>query len=103
MSKRINLEPNLSFESISAAKTHFERILNDTAIDMRVTAQEFTTLKALYEEYCRKTNWGRPSPPAAFHPVYERGPGYTTRCFGITFEDGSGRFSLDKALRAIAA
>lgn len=34
---------------------------------------------------------------------YDRGPGYTTRCFCVTFEDGTtGHFSMDKALRAIA-
>jgi hypothetical protein len=44
-----------------------------------------------------------PRPAATFQPVHERGPGFTTRCFGVTYEDGStGRFSIHKALSAIA-
>ena len=37
-------------------------------------------------------------------PHADRQPGYTTRCYGVTFEDGTtGNFSMEKALRAIAA
>jgi hypothetical protein len=104
MAKSIDLGNGLSFASITAGKAHFEPVLKNTALDSHVTAKEFEELKSLYEEYCRKTNWPLSSPPAAFYPTYERGAGYTTRCFGIKFEDGStGRFSLDKALTAVAA
>jgi hypothetical protein len=101
--KSINLGPGLSFANISVGKDHFGPILKNTAIDAHVTDQEFNELRILYAEYCRKTNWPMKSPPAAFYPMYDRGPGYTTRCFGVKFQDGStGRFSLDKALSAVA-
>lgn len=49
------------------------------------------------------TGWGLQSPPVSFYPTHDRGPGYTTRCFGVTFEGGTTRnFSMDYALRAIA-
>jgi hypothetical protein len=103
MSKKIDLGNGLKFDSISMGKAHFEPILKNTAIDEHVTNQKFNELKILYEEYCRKTNWPMKSPPAAFYPMYDRGPGYTTRCFGIKFQDGStDQFSLDKALSAVA-
>jgi hypothetical protein len=103
VSKSINLGNGLMFTSISAGKVHFESILKSTAIETDVAANEFNELKALYEQYCTKTNWPLNSPPTAFYPTYERGPGYTTRCFGIRFQDGStGRFSLDKALSEVA-
>jgi hypothetical protein len=101
--KAINLGGNLRFDSVSSGKTHFDKILKDTPMDTHVTPQEFNELRALYEAYCRKTNWPLNSPPAAFYPTYERGAGYTTKCFAVRFDDGSeGRFSLDKALRAVA-
>jgi hypothetical protein len=103
VSKSIDLGGGLRFASIGAGKQHFERILKSTALGQHVTAQEFDELKTLYDGYCRATNWTLVSPPTAFFPQNERGPGYTTRCFGIKFEDGStGRFSLDKALSAVA-
>lgn len=102
-SKKVDLGGNLKFESVAAGKAHFDKILKDTAIGAHITVQEFREIKALYEEYCRKTNWPLSSPPVAFYPMHERGPGYTTRCFGVEFKDGSkNRFSLDKALSAVA-
>jgi hypothetical protein len=103
VSKMIDLNNGLQFESISAGKIHFEKILKETSLGTHVTGQEFRDISALYEAYCNKTNWPLGSPPVAFFPMHERGKGYTTRCFGVTFEDGStNRFSLDKALSAAA-
>ena len=103
MVKHINLGSGLDFESITAGKTHFEPILKDTPLGTHVTPQEFAQINALYEAYCKKTNWPINSQPAAFFPMHDRGKGYTTRCFGVAFKDGStGRFSLDKALSAVA-
>jgi hypothetical protein len=103
MVKSVDLGNGLKFESISSGKTHFENILKETALGTHVAAQEFNELNALYEAYCAKTEWPISSPPAAFFPKHETGKGYTTRCFGIKFEDGStDRFSLDKALSAVA-
>jgi hypothetical protein len=102
-SKNIDLGNGLKFESITAGKMHFEPILKDAALGKHFAGQEFQDIKALYDAYCRETGWLVASPPAAFFPKHEGGPGYTTRCFGIEFDDGSsGRFSLDKALSAVA-
>jgi hypothetical protein len=77
--------------------------LNATQLGQHIIGQDFQDIYALYTAYCRATNWQVPSPPAAFFPKNESGVGYTTRCFGIEFQDGTiGRFSLDKALSAAA-
>ena len=103
MVKSIDLGNGLKFESISPGKNHFEKILKETALGTHVATQEFNEINALYEAYCTKTNWPIGSPPAAFFPISERGRGYATRCFGVEFKDGStNRFSLDKALSAVA-
>jgi hypothetical protein len=103
VSKDINLGDGLKFESISAGKKHFEPILKNAALGKHFAGQEFQEIKALYDAYCRKTNWVVKSPVAAFFPKNEIGKGFTTKCFGIQYEDGStDRFSLDKALSAVA-
>jgi hypothetical protein len=103
VNKSIDLGNGLKFASITTGKMHFDSILKDTALGAHVAPLEFTQINDLYEAYCRKTDWPINSPPAAFFPMHERGKGYTTRCFGVAFKDGStGRFSLDKALSAVA-
>jgi hypothetical protein len=104
MNKNIDLGNGLKFENIGAGKKHFQKILKDTALGTRVTSQEFSEIKALYEAYCRNTSFPVSSPAVAFLPVHESGVGYTRKCFGIEFKDGStSRFSIDKALSAIAS
>ena len=101
--KKIDLPPPLDFPSITEGEKHFGKILDDTPIDQHVTSREFDELKILYEAYCAKTNWSLPSPPKAFFPTYERQKGFTTKCFGVEFQDGKkDRFSLKKALSAVA-
>jgi hypothetical protein len=103
VSKSIDLGGGLKFESITAGKRYFEKSLKETELGKHIVGQEFQDINALYEAYCRKTQWVLSSPPAAFFPKLESGNGYSTRCFGIKFEDGStDRFSLDKALSAVA-
>ncbi|SDH44321.1 hypothetical protein SAMN05216338_100999 [Bradyrhizobium sp. Rc2d] len=101
--KAIDLGPNLEFDSISSAKSYFGAMLKDAPLDADVPAGQFQALKHLYEEYCKRTNWPVPAAPAAFYATHERAKGYTTKCFGVRFQDGSvTRFSLDKALSAVA-
>src|SRR2546423_1914733 len=103
VAKKVDLGPGLQFPSIAEAKNYFGKILKDTPINQHVTKQEFDALKPLYEKYCSKTSWPVPFPPRAFFPTHQQQKGYTTKCFGIEFEDGSrDRFSLDKALTAVA-
>jgi hypothetical protein len=103
VSKKIDLGPNLQFESISEGRTFYGKILSDTPLNQPIANTEFDALKLLYEAYCAKTNWPIPSPPKAFFPRYEQQKGYTTKCFGIEFQNGKkDRFSLDKALAAVA-
>src|SRR6266545_778042 len=102
VSKRINLNNGLQFDSISAGKAYFEKILKGTPLGVPVAGNEFKDLNSLYELYCKKTSWPLSSRPAAFFPMHEKGKGYTTKCFGVRFEDGStNRFSLDRALSAV--
>jgi hypothetical protein len=101
--KKIALSSGLEFESITEGKAYFDKILKATPIDQHVTQTEFDALKLLYEAYCAKTDWPMPSRPKAFFPTYEQQKGYTTTCFGIEFQNGERtRFSLDKALSAVA-
>jgi hypothetical protein len=101
--KKVDLGPNWNFPSIAEALTYFDNILKATPIDQRVADVEFSALKLLYETYCAKTDWPMPSPPKAFFPTHEKQKGYTTKCFGVEFQDGkTGRFSLGKALTAVA-
>jgi hypothetical protein len=103
VAKKVDLGNGLKFASIAEGRTHFDKILKATPLNQRVTSTEFNDLKLLYEAYCAKTNWPMPSPPKAFFPTHVQQKGYTTKCFGIEFESGkTDRFSLDKALTAVA-
>jgi len=103
MIKKVELADDLKFDSIAQARIYFRNILNSTDLNQPVSAGEFESLRRLYEAYCIKTGWPINSSPKSFFPKHEQGTGYTTKCFGIEFEDGTnGRFSLDKALSAVA-
>ena len=104
VSKTVDLGNGLKFNTIGDAKKHFADILDSKVLEQRFSGQNYNEVAALYEAYCKKTNWPIPSPVAGFFPKYERGKGFTTKCFGIEFLDGSiDRFSLDKALSAVAS
>lgn len=104
MAKSVTLSTGRTFPTVTAAKGHFAEILNGQELKQAFSGDEFADIQAIYIAYCAKTDWPLPSAPASFYPMHDRGPGYTTRCFGVTFEDGTtGNFSMDKALRAIAA
>ena len=103
MVKKIELADDLKFESISQARIYFRNILNSTDLNHHVSEGECLSLRRLYEAYCDKTAWPIESPPKSFFPKHEKGNGFTTKCFGIEFEDGThGIFSIDKALTAVA-
>ena len=98
--KSIDLGPGLQFSSITAGRAHFKPILDATPIGQYATPQQFAELKVLYEAYCTNTSWPLPSPPVGFGTMLEQ---FETKCFSVEFADGSkGRFSLDKALSAVA-
>lgn len=104
MAKSVTLSTGRTFPTVTAAKEHFAQILNGQELKKTFSGEDLADIRAVYADYCAKTGWASPSAPASFHPTYDRGPGYTTRCFGVMFEDGTtGNFSMDKALRAIAA
>lgn len=104
MAKSVSLRTGRTFATVKAAKEYFSRILDGRELKQEFGGDERADIRAAYEDYCAKTGWELPSPPASFYPTHDRGPGYTTWCFGVTFEDGTtGNFSMDKALRAIAA
>ncbi|AYG64041.1 hypothetical protein [Rhizobium jaguaris] len=103
MAKSVSLETGRTFATITSAKQHFAPMLDRNDLKQPFSGGDLADIAALYRDYCAKTNWPLPSSPTSFYPTYERDEGYTTRCFGVTFANGSiGRFSLDKALRAIA-
>lgn len=103
MTKSVSLETGRNFPTITRAKKHFAPMLERNDIKQPFSGEDLADIAALYRDYCVRTNWPLPSPPTSFYSTHERNKGYTTRCFGVTFADGStGRFSLDKALRAVA-
>lgn len=102
-SKQVYLGSDLKFDSITTARLYFRNVLNSTTVNEYVSKDECRNLTRLYEAYCAGTDWPITSPPVAFYPVDEKGPGYTTKCFGVEFADGTKqRFSLDKALTVAA-
>lgn len=103
MVKLVTLSNGREFPSVSAATEHFARILKSRELKEAFSGEDLVDIRTAYADYCAKTNWTLASAPALFYPTHDRGPGYTTRCFGVTFEDGTtGNFSMTKALRAIA-
>ncbi|MFH1344392.1 MAG: hypothetical protein ABIL01_24815 [Pseudomonadota bacterium] len=104
MSKRVHLGSGLDFATIASAKAHFDPIRSNSPLDVDVAASHYVELKALYEEYCRKTDYSVTSPVISFYPTMEKRNGGYTRCLGVRFQDGSKTtFSLDKALSAVAS
>ncbi len=103
MPKSVKLATGLQFGSISEGIKHFTRMLEAHELQLSFTGEDAAHIRAAFEAYCVRTDWPLPSPPASFYPTRDRGPGYTTRCYGVTFENGTTeRFSMAKALRAIA-
>jgi len=103
MAKSVALTTGKSFKTVTLAQQYFARILESRELKTAFEGDDLADVRAAYVGYCSATNWTLTSPPASFYPTRERGPGYTTRCFGVTFEDGSsGTFSMEKALRSIA-
>lgn len=103
MAKKIDLTTGKSFRNIAEAKLHFSSLLKVTPLKAEISGADLEDVRAVYQAYCSLTDWELPSMPVGFFPVHERGKEYTTRCFGVRFEDGSiGRFSIQKALSKIA-
>ena len=103
MTKTVSLSSGRTFASLSAAKQHFTKILNLQDINQAYAGDELSEILEIYLGYCTKTGWKLQSTPKSFYPTLDRNPGFTTRCYGVTFEYGShDSFSMEKALRAIA-
>ena len=103
MPKSVKLSTGLEFNSIHAGDEYFSKMLAAQDLKVPFSGSDEEHIRAAYDEYCAKTDWHAPSPVATFQPVHDRGPGYTTRCFGVTYADGTAdNFSMKKALRAIA-
>jgi hypothetical protein len=103
VAKKIDLSTGRSFKNIAEAKRHFAALLATTPLKVEISGSDLEDVSAVYRRYCDATEWELPSAPVSFFPVHESGEGYTTRCFGVTFEDGStSRFSIQKALSKIA-
>ncbi len=103
MTKSVLLRSGRSFPTLSAAKSHFHQLLEGQPLKAPFEGQDFVEIEAAFVAYCAETNWPVSSPPRSFYPTSNRGPGYTTRCYGVLFDDGrSDSFSMDKALAAIA-
>ncbi|WP_433948428.1 hypothetical protein [Brevundimonas diminuta] len=103
MPKTVTIHSGQTFPTLTAAKSHFRQLLDDQPVKAPYEGQALADIEAVYLAYCAETNWPVPSPPASFYPTHGRGPGYTTRCYGVTFTDGRmDTFSMDKALIAIS-
>lgn len=103
MVKSVSLATGRSFPTVKAALDHFSEVLKKQPDKAPFAGADEDDIDAAYLAYCAKTNWTLESPPASYYPTRGRGVGFTTRCFGVTFEDGtSTNFSMEKALRAIA-
>jgi hypothetical protein len=103
VAKFVSLKSGRVFATVTSAKQYFCQILSSRELKEEFSKDDLAEIRAVYQDYCAATDWKPLSPPRSFYPTHDRGPGYTTRCFGVTFEDGTtGNFSMDKALREIA-
>jgi len=103
MPKSVKLSTGLEFRSISAGDEFFSKMLAAQDLNVPFSGLNEEHIRAAYDEYCVKTDWQAPSPLATFQPVHDRGPGYTTSCFGLTYTDSTtDNFSMKRALSAIA-
>jgi hypothetical protein len=103
MTKSLLLRSGRSFPTLSAAKSHFHQLLEGQPLKVPFEGEDLVEIEATFVAYCAETNWPVSSPPKSFYPTNNRGRGYTTRCYGVMFNDGrSDTFSMDKALTAIA-
>ena len=103
MAKNVELPTGRVFTTISAAKEHFATLLESQGLKEPFSGQDLEDVKAVYDAYCKATKWPLDSEPSSFYPTEERGPGYTTRCYGVSYADGNcDSFSMPKALSAIA-
>lgn len=103
MVKSVSLATGRSFPTIEAALNHFSGVLKEQHDKAPFTGADESDIGAAYLAYCAKTKWTLESSPASYYPTHGRGVGFTTRCFGVTFTDGTSTiFSMEKALRAIA-
>lgn len=100
---------DLSFESQKAAEEYFYNIRDEYWKSKQVIRDSviFEQLKALYEQYCKETNWPMPGTPVSFRVKNNhRGQGSsggTTQGFAVTFDNGEEKeFSAEKAIQAIA-
>lgn len=102
MAKRVELSTGRSWKTVKAAKLHFSNLLDSKPIGEAFDGLDAVDIEAAYFAYCRATAWEIAANPETFYPTYENGVGFASRCFGITYLDGStGRFSMNKALSAI--
>jgi hypothetical protein len=62
VSKTLDLGNGLTFASIKAGKAYFDPILKNAELGKHFTGKNFQDIKALYDAYCRKTNWIDKSP-----------------------------------------
>ncbi|ARW85391.1 hypothetical protein [Aeromonas salmonicida] len=94
------------FASQKEAESFFYQI-RDTSWENKTAITEgrqFELLRALYEEYCRCTDWPLPGKAVSFLARYIGREGGTTVGFGVIFDNGKEtEFSARKAIKAVAA
>lgn len=103
MAKTISLSTGRVFNTISSAKEYFAGLLDSQQLKEPFSGEGLIEIHEVYVGYCEATDWPLPSKPMSFYPTEERGAGYTTRCYGVTYANGeSASFSMPKALTAVA-
>ena len=94
-----------TFASQKEAEMFFYRI-RDSSWETKTAITEgrdFQMLKALYEDYCRCTDWPMLGNAESFMARYIGRDGGTTVGFGVTFDNGKEtEFSARKAIKAVA-
>lgn len=99
----MRLRGGFDFPTVKAAEAEFEAILNAGAAGDPVLGDDGEVLDALYRDYCAATGWRLDSEPVGYVRDWQRGAGYTTKCFHAEFDDGSRvPFSYRKAVAAVA-
>ncbi len=107
MAKRISLASGVSFQTLTAARSHFSVIREATLPGTMISDPDRSDILDVYRRYCTATNYSAVDAVEVTTELDNRqrpwGGYNTTKAFAVVTATGkTAVFSIDKALAAIA-
>ncbi|MBJ9594137.1 hypothetical protein [Burkholderia seminalis] len=107
MAKQVTLAGGRAFQTLSAAKAHFDALREATSPGATVAEPDRSDILDIYQRYCTATNWHAVDAVDVTTKLDNRqrdhGRYATTKAFAVVSASGATEiFSIDKALAAIA-